>query len=98
MVEYDDERAVEFIQNCLPQDLKDRFPEDTIYYMLDVICEFYEKQDWLDNEDEEKEEEELIQFIITQSEKDGIGRFTEEEIRLLLVAEDAYCDILDPLA
>ena len=95
MFEYDDERAVKFIRNFLPPDLKDKFSEDTIYYILDVLCEFYEKEDWLDNEDEEKEEQELIQFIITQSEKDEIGQFTEEEIRLVLAAESAYCDTLE---
>jgi len=95
MFEYDDEMAVKFILNFLPLELKDKFPEDTLYYMLDVICEFYEQQDWLDNEDEEKEEEELVQFIIKQSEKDEIGQFTEEEIRLVLAAEGAYCDTLE---
>ena len=96
MFEYDDEAAVKFIQNFLPMDLKEKFPEDTIYYILDVICEFYEKQDWLDNDDEEMEEAALIQFIIKQSEKDGIGRFSEEEIRLVLAAESAYSDTLEP--
>ena len=95
MFEYDDEMAVKFIRNFLPMDLKDRFTDDTLYYMLDVMCEFYEKQDWLANEDEEMEEEELVQFIINQSKKDEIGRFSEEEIRLVLTAEGAYCDTLD---
>jgi len=95
MFEYDDEMAVKFITNHLPMDLKDKFPEDTIYYLLDVICEFYEKQDWLDNDDEEKEERELIEFMIQQSDKDGIGKFTEEEIRLVLAAEEAYSDTLE---
>ena len=95
MFEYDDETAVKFIRNFLPPELKDRFPEDTLYYILDVICEFYEKQDWLDNEDEELEERELIQFIIEQSEKDEIGQFTNDEIQLVLAAESAYCDTLD---
>jgi hypothetical protein len=95
MFEYDEEKAVEFITNFLPQDLKAKFPDDSIYYILDVICEFYEKQDWLDNEDEEKEEQELIQFIINQSENDKIGSFSEEEIRLVLAAENAYSDTLD---
>ena len=96
---YDEEMAVKSIQNFLPQDLKDKFPEDTLYYMLDVICEFYDAQDWLseeeDEEDEEKEKQELVQFIIMQSEKDGIGQFTEDEIRVVLAAENAYCDTLD---
>ena len=95
MFEYDDEMAIEFIQNFLPLDLKDKFPEDTLYYILDVICEFYETQDWMDNEDDEKEEQELVQFIIKQAEKDGIGQFDEEEIRVVLAAESAYCDTCD---
>ena len=95
MFEYDEELAVQFIQNHLPQELKERFTDDDIYYILDVICEFYEKNDWLDEDDEEKEERELIQFIIQQAKKDEIGEFSEEEIRLLLVAEAAYSDTLD---
>ncbi|GHT76386.1 hypothetical protein AGMMS50262_14440 [Bacteroidia bacterium] len=95
MFEYDDEAAVKFIQNYLPQELKEKFADDDIYYVLDVICEFYEKNDWLDEDDEEKEEKELIQFIIQQAKKDEIGEFTDDEIRLLLTAESAYSDTLD---
>ena len=95
MFEYDDEMAVKFILDFLPPDLKEKFPEDTLYYILDVICEFYENQDWMDNEDEEMEERELVQFIIKQSEKDDIGRFTDDEVQLVLAAEGAYCDTLE---
>ena len=95
MFEYDDELAVKFIQNHLPQELKERFTDDDIYYILDVICEFYEKNDWLDEDDEEREERELIKFIIQQAKKDEIGEFTEDEVRLLLTAEAAYSDTLD---
>ncbi|MDR0412697.1 MAG: hypothetical protein LBH61_02680 [Dysgonamonadaceae bacterium] len=95
MFEYDDEVAVKFIQNHLPQELKERFTDDDLYYILDVICDFYEKGDWTDDFDEEKEEEELIQFIVDQAKKDKIGTFTEEEIRLVLVAEATYSDTLE---
>lgn len=95
MFEYDDEMAIKFIQNYLPLDMKDRFSDDTLYYILDVTCEFYEKRDWLSDEDEEKEELELIRFIIEQAEKDGIGEFTEEEIQLVLIAEDTYSATLE---
>ena len=95
MFEYDDEAAVKFVQNYLPQELKEKFDEDTIYYVLDVICEFYEKRDWLDNDDEEQEERELIDFIVEQAKKDGIGEFTKEEIRLALAAEAAYSETLE---
>ncbi|MDL2223837.1 hypothetical protein LJB92_00815 [Bacteroidales bacterium OttesenSCG-928-M06] len=92
---YDDEAAVKFIRNYLPQELKSRFSDDDIYYFLDVICDFYEKRDWLTDDDEEQEEKELILFIIKQATKDKIGEFTNDEIHLFLTAEAAYSDTLD---
>jgi len=92
--EYDDEVAVEFIHNYLPQDLKDRFPEDTLYYILDLICEFYEKNNFLDEDDEEKEEKQLIAFIIQQAKEDEIGAFSPDDVLLVLRAEAAYMETL----
>ena len=37
----DDRLAVESIQNYLPQEVKERFTEDDLYYFLDVIDEYY---------------------------------------------------------
>ena len=37
----DDRLTVEYIKNYLPQDLKDRFTEDELYYFIDVIGEYY---------------------------------------------------------
>jgi hypothetical protein len=93
--EYDEEAAVKFIQNHLPQELKKKFEDDTIYYMLDVICDFYEQNDYFDNDDEEKEEKELIAYIITQAKEQEMGDFADDEIRLFLKAEEAYTDTLD---
>jgi len=93
--DYDEVVAVSFIQNQLPQELKERFSEDDLYYFLDLLCEFYEQNDYLEEEDEEKEERELIDFIIKQSVKDEIGEFTSEEILMFLRAESAYTDTLD---
>jgi len=94
-LEYDDDVAVEFIHNYLPQDLKEKFPEDTLYYILDLMCEFYEKNDYLNDDDDEKEEKELIAFIIQQARKDTIGNFLADDILMVLRAEEAYMDTLD---
>jgi hypothetical protein len=93
--EYDEEAAVKFIHNYLPQELKEKFTDDDIYYFLDVICDFYEKNDYLDEDDAEKEERELIKFIMQQAKKDDIGTFTSEEVTIFLRAEEAYTDTLD---
>jgi len=95
LFEYDDVAAVEFIHNYLPQELKVKFSEDSIYYILDLICEFYEKNDYLNEDDEEEEEKELAAFIIQQAKKDKIGNFLPEDILIVLRAEAAYNDTLD---
>ena len=94
--EYKEDAAVEFIHNYLPQDLKEKFPEDTIYYILDLICEFYEKNDFL-SDDDEKVEEEMIAFIVQQAHNDAIGDFLPDDISLILRAEEAYMESLDDL-
>jgi hypothetical protein len=67
LFEYDDEAAIAFIRNYLPLELKEKFSDDDIYYILDVICDFYELNDYLNEDDEEKEERELIKYIVQQA-------------------------------
>ena len=93
--EYDEDVAVEFIHNHLPQDLKVVFSKDTLYYILDLICEFYEKNDYLNDDDEEKEEKELISFIVQQAKKDAIGNFLPDDVLMVLRAEESYMDTLN---
>jgi len=33
----DDEKTVEFIKNYLPQELKEKFEDDELYYFLDLM-------------------------------------------------------------
>ena len=50
----DDAKTVAFIQSYLPQDLKDKFTEDDLYYILDVIAEYYTSSECLDAEPDEE--------------------------------------------
>jgi len=93
--EYDDDVAVEFIHNHLPQDLKEKFSEDSLYYILDLICEFYEDNDLDEDGDEEEEEKELVAFIVKQSKENEMGDFLPEDILMVLRAETAYMETLD---
>jgi len=94
---YDEDAAVDFILNFLPQELKEKFSGDTLIYILDLICEFYEKKDFMDDDDEETEEQELISFIVQQSKKNAIGIFLPDEILMVLRAEEAYWETLGDL-
>ena len=41
---YDEDDSVAFIQNYLPQELKGKFSNDDINYIVDLIYEFYESK------------------------------------------------------
>ncbi|MGL4412461.1 MAG: hypothetical protein ACRCTF_10170 [Bacteroidales bacterium] len=92
--EYDVDVAVEFIQNHLPQELKEKFSNDDIYYIIDTIEEFMDDEKNWKEEDEEAFEENLVNFVIKETKKDGIGNYTAEEILFVIQAELDYSETL----
>ena len=97
---YDEEDSVSFIQNYLPQELKGKFSNDDINYIVDLIYEFYESKGYL-NEDAASDseididEDELIDFVIKNAEKNEVGNFTPEEITFIVQGELEYCDSIN---
>lgn len=90
---YDEEESVDFIQNYLPPELKEKFGVDDIYYIVDIIYDFYEQKGFLDEEnDVEIDEDELIAYVIESIRKDGIIKFTPEEITYVVQGELGYCE------
>ena len=99
---YDDDEAVRFIQNYLPQDLKGKFSNDDILYILDLVYEYYETNGLFDDEDDddkeiEIDEDEVVEYVIKNLKRDKIGRFEPEEVTFIVQGEMEYCDSLDML-
>jgi len=93
---YDDDEAIKFIRNQIPQELKEKFSDDDLNYLIDLIYEFYEEKGFLDDNDTEVDIDldELTAYVVKQSKKDKVGVYTEEEIHFVVDAEIAYCDSL----
>ncbi len=97
---YDDDEAVRFIQNYLPQDLKGKFSNDDILYILDLVYEYYETNGLFDDEDDddkeiEIDEDEVVEYVIKNLKRDKIGRFEPEEVTFIVQGEMEYCDSLN---
>lgn len=97
---YDEDESVKFIRNYLPQELKGKFSDDDINYIVDLIYEFYESKGYMDEGiDEDAEiaidEDELASFVVKNAQKDRVGKFTPEEISFVVQGEMAYCESLD---
>lgn len=95
----DDEKTIEFIKNYLPQDLKDRFSDDELYYFLDVIDEYYVESGILDGQPDEDgyidiDLEKIVDYIIKEARKDEMGEFDPEELLFVVQGEMEYTDSL----
>ena len=44
LIEFDDDEAIKFILNRLPKSILPHVTDDDVQYVLDLICDFYEKQ------------------------------------------------------
>lgn len=95
-IQYDEDDAVKFIQNYLPQELKGKFSNDEINYIIDIIYEFYEDKGFMDDSDDEAvvdiDEDEMIEFVLKNTKKDKINNFSSDEIAFIIQGELAYCD------
>lgn len=96
---YDEDDSVKFIQNYLPQELKGKFSDDDINYIVDLIYDFYDTKGYLDDSDSEDEvdidEEELVEYVIKNAQKDKVGKFEPEEITFIVQGELEYCDSIN---
>ena len=93
----DDRKTVEYIQNYLPQELKDKFTEEELYYFIDVIGEYY--VELLDkhpgDEDIDIDVEEVAKYVAKQAKKDKIGDFSPEDLRWVVDGELEYGESID---
>lgn len=95
---YDEDDSVKFIQNYLPQELKGKFSNDDINYIVDLIYDFYESNGMLDGDGDDEieiDEEEVVNYVIKNAQKDGVGKFEPEEITFIVQGELEYCDSIN---
>lgn len=96
----DDEKTIEYIKSYLPQDLKDRFTDDDLYYFLDLIDEYYTTSGILDTQADadgyiDIDLDKIVDYIIKEARKDGQGEFEHDEILFVVQGEMDYTDSLE---
>ncbi len=88
----DDARCVEYIKQSLPQDIKDKFQDDDLYYFIDVLSEYI--SDLIDQagdtEEMEIDIEAAASYLVEQARKDNIGKFDPDDVRWVVDAELDY--------
>ena len=82
LADADDEKTIEFIKNYLPQELKEKFSDDELYYFLDAQPD----EDGYVNIDLE----EVVAYIVKEAKKDEVGEYDPEEVLFVVQGEMEY--------
>ena len=93
----DDRLTVEFIKNYLPQDLKETFTDEQLYYLLDVLIEYYTDSGILEAEPDKDgyidiDVEQIAEHLAQQARKDKMGDFSPEDLRWVVEGEMEYTE------
>lgn len=91
----DDAKTVAFIRNYLPQELKERFTDEDLYYFLDLIIDYYATSGCLDAEPDEEgyiniDQDEIVEFLLDEAKKDKMDKFSAEELLFVVQGEMEY--------
>lgn len=92
-----DADVVAHVRAQIPQELKETFDDDTLYYFHDLIEEFLADSDVLDAEPDEEgfveiDIEEIAKHLQKKAAKEGIGNFSAEDLLFVVEAELSFGD------
>lgn len=88
----EDAREIAFIREQLPQELKERFSDDDLYYFLDVLIDYYLSQGTFDEKADSDgfvniDLDEAAQFVAKKAKKEGVGEFDPADIFFVAQAD-----------
>ncbi len=87
----DDARVVDYIRTHIPQELQERLTDETLYYLLDVLVEYYADSDLLDAEPDDEgfvsiDVDAIAEDIAKIAHKEGFTDLTAEDIAFVVEA------------
>ena len=93
----DDVKTIEYIKDYLPQDLKNKFSEEDLYYMVDVITDYYANSGILDQKPDKDgyiaiDQDAIVAYILAAAEKDGMGPYEADDVFFVVQGEAEYAE------
>lgn len=87
----EDARTIEAMRKHLPQELQERLDDDTLYYLLDVLVEYYAESDILDAEPDAEgfvtvDVDAIAAELIGTVQKEGYSDLTAEDLAFVIEA------------
>ena len=100
LMAYDEEQAVKFIRSFIPGNISDKYTDDEILLVIDIIWDYYESKGLLEvsadaDEEDETDVEALSAHVGKELKKDGEVVMDGSDINQIVKGELAYEKTLD---
>ncbi|MDE6072336.1 MAG: hypothetical protein K2G53_07270 [Muribaculaceae bacterium] len=102
LMKYDEDDAIKFIRETLPQEVSEKYSDDEILYVIDIICDWYERNGYLKidagvTDEEELDVEKLTAFVAKEIKKDGEVLMDPQDIDLIVRGELQYEESIEDI-
>lgn len=92
---FDEEAAVKFIRETLPPEMRNKYVDDDILYVIDIIWDYYEKRgflslDNLDTDEELLDEDDLVKYVKQELHKDKETVVDPDDVKNIVKGELEY--------
>ena len=91
--EFDDSEALRFILNALSPETRAKVTDDDVQYVLDLVCDYYDKNDLLDDDtdsDAAIAEDDMHNYIWNMMRKENMTHLSEDDMQEILDGEFEY--------
>lgn len=97
---FDEDMALKFIRANLPKEISDKYDDDEILYIIDIIWDYYESKGFLslsaeETEEEQLDPEELTAYVKKQVKNDKDLVMDTKDVELVVKAELEYEESLE---
>lgn len=86
----EDANVVSYIQQHLPSEISNKFSEEQLYYILDIIAEYYTEEGVFDNDEDgyvDVNVDDVANYIAQKSKKEHFGSFEIDDLIAIVEAE-----------
>lgn len=102
LMKFDEDDAIKFIRETLPEEVSEKYSDDEILYVIDIIWDWYERNGYLKidagvTEEEEIDVDKLSAFVAKEMKKDGEVEMDQADINLIVRGELQYEESIEDI-
>ena len=100
IMKFDEDDAVNYIRETLPESVSDKYSDDEILYVIDTIWDWYEKNGYLSldtevTDDGLLDEEQLVAYVRKEIRNDKEIMMDPDDVGLIVKGELQYEESID---